>query len=440
MTGAGAPDYPVTLSMAGRRVLVVGAGPVAERRIHALLGSGARVEVVAPAASIGIQELAAQGQLTWQRRAFEPADLTTPTRAWLVHTVTGDAATDDLVGAVAEAESVWCVRAGDSARSAVWMPAVGRGTGPAEGVQVAVTGGGDPRRSTALRDAILIAMECGDLPVARVRGAAPEGSHPLLDGPAGSAAGSALEVTGRVVLIGGGPGADDLITVRWRRLLTQADVVVTDRLGATGLLAQLPQRTRVIDVGKTPGHHPVPQWEINELLVREAKEGQLVVRLKGGDPFVLGRGGEEMLHCAAHGIPVEVVPGVTSAVSVPAAAGIPVTHRGVTASFVVASAHDGPEHVLAAARSAAPDATLVLLMGVSRLAESADGLIAAGRDPKTPVALIESGWTAQQRTTTTTLGKAAVDAASAGVRSPAVIVVGEVVGVHHELSALGALT
>lgn len=416
------PDYPITLDVTGRRVLVVGAGPVAERRIRRLLNSAALVDVVAPTATEGIAALADSGSLRWREREFEIEDLVLPRRAWLVHAATGIAGVDDLVGNTAAAEAIWCVRAGDSAKSAAWMPAVGVGRGAADGVQVAVTGGADPRRSTALRDAILIGMETGQLPVDRVRGTAA----------------ATAERPGRVALVGGGPGADDLITVRGRRLLAQADVVVTDRLGATGLLAHLPERTKVIDVGKTPGNHPVPQFEINEILVREAKEGQLVVRLKGGDPFVLGRGGEEMLQCAAHGIPVEVVPGVTSAVSVPAAAGIPVTQRGVTASFVMASAHDGPEHVLAAARSAAPDATLVLLMGVSRLAETAAGLIAAGRAPHTPVALIESGWTPAQRTTTTTLERAAADATAAGVRSPAVIVIGDVVAVRDELLALGA--
>lgn len=424
-----APDYPITLDVRDRRVLVVGAGPVAERRVRMLLAAGAKVDVVAPRATDGVAELAEGGEISWRQREFAAMDLVAPSRAWLVHTATGVAEVDDLVGNNAAAEAIWCVRAGDSEKSAAWMPAIGVGRGDAEGIQVAVTGGGDPRRSTALRDAILIGMETAELPVARIRGT--ETVAPQRE---------SAERVGLVVLVGGGPGADDLITVRGRRLLAQADVVVTDRLGATGLLDQLPQRTRIIDVGKTPGHHPVPQWEINEILVREAKEGQLVVRLKGGDPFVLGRGGEEMLHCAAHGIPVEVVPGVTSAISVPAAAGIPVTQRGITASFVMASAHEGPEHVLAAARSAAPDATLVLLMGVSRLAETAAGLIAAGRAPHTPVALIESGWTPRQRTTTTTLERAGADARAAGVKAPAVAVIGDVVGVRDELLALGALS
>lgn len=219
-------------------------------------------------------------------------------------------------------------------------------------------------------------------------------------------------------------------------LLAEADVVVTDRLGPRSLLGTLAAEVEVVDVGKTPGNHPVSQERINELLVHHASLGKRVVRLKGGDPFVLGRGGEEALHCAEHGIPVEVVPGVTSAVSVPAAAGIPVTHRGITASFVVASAHDGADAVLRAASDAAPDATLVLLMGVTRLGDTAQALIRSGRRADTPVALVERGWTPEQRTTVTTLERAAEDALAAGVRAPAVVVVGDVVSVRNRLGDL----
>jgi uroporphyrin-III C-methyltransferase/precorrin-2 dehydrogenase/sirohydrochlorin ferrochelatase len=213
-------------------------------------------------------------------------------------------------------------------------------------------------------------------------------------------------------------------------------VVVADRLAPRGLLATLSREVEVIDVGKTPGNHPVSQDQINELLVRHAAQGKRVVRLKGGDPFVLGRGGEEALYCAAHGIPVDVVPGVTSAVSVPAAAGIPVTHRGITASFVVASAHAGASDAVRASADAAPDATLVLLMGVTGLAETAAALVAGGRDPQTPVALVERGWSPDQRTTVTTLARAHDDAVRHGVASPAVVVVGDVVGLREQLGDL----
>jgi uroporphyrin-III C-methyltransferase/precorrin-2 dehydrogenase/sirohydrochlorin ferrochelatase len=266
---------------------------------------------------------------------------------------------------------------------------------------------------------VAAALDSGTLPVRRVRRPASTGGG-----------------VGRVALVGGGPGAKDLITVRGRALLAAADVVVTDRLGPTGLLATLSRDVEIVDVGKTPGNHPVGQDRINELLVHHARQGKHVVRLKGGDPFVLGRGGEEALYCVEHGIPVDVVPGVTSAVSVPAAAGIPVTHRGITASFVVASAHEGADHVLRAASDAPADATLVLLMGVTRLAETAASLVAAGRPASTPVALVERGWTPQQRTTITTLGSAAADAQVAGVSAPAVMVVGDVVALRNSLGDL----
>ena len=161
-----------------------------------------------------------------------------------------------------------------------------------------------------------------------------------------------------------------------------------------------------------------------------------MVRLKGGDPFVLGRGGEEALHCLGHGVPVEVVPGVTSAVSVPAAAGIPVTHRGITSSFVVASGHAGARSALEAARSAPPDATLVLLMGLSALGRTAAELVAAGRPGDTPVAVISEGSTPRQRTVTGTLSTIADDAAAEGLPSPALIVVGEVVRLREPLGDL----
>jgi uroporphyrin-III C-methyltransferase/precorrin-2 dehydrogenase/sirohydrochlorin ferrochelatase len=422
----GSPSYPLTLDLTGRRVVVVGGGPVAARKAAALVEAGALVDVIAPFACEDLAALVAADRLGWQERDFVAGDLLEPAPAWLVHSATGDPHVDAQVSREADAARIWCVRADDATASTAWTPAVARGAeGTAsEGLTVAVSAGADPRRATAVRDAVLAALDSGTLPVRRVRRAEPAGT----DDPATS--------PGRVALVGGGPGADDLITVRGRALLAAADVVVTDRLGPRGLLATLGSDVEVVDVGKTPGHHPVSQERINELLVHHARLGKNVVRLKGGDPFVLGRGGEEALHCLAHGIAVEVVPGVTSAVSVPAAAGIPVTHRGVAASFVVASAHEGAAHVLSAAADAAPDATLVLLMGVSRLAETAGALIAAGRPSDTPVALVERGWTPEQRTTTTTLARAAADATAAGVRAPAVVVVGEVVSLRERLGDL----
>ncbi|WP_228088218.1 uroporphyrinogen-III C-methyltransferase, partial [Cellulosimicrobium cellulans] len=227
---------------------------------------------------------------------------------------------------------------------------------------------------------------------------------------------------GSVALVGGGPGDAGLISVRGRRVLAEADVVVVDRLAPRALLAELGDDVVVVDVGKTSGNHPVPQDEINRILVHHALVGKRVVRLKGGDPYVFGRGGEELDACRAHGVPVEVVPGVTSAVSVPAAAGIPVTHRGLSRGFTVLTGHEDVGKV-----PAASDHTVVLLMGVSRLGETAAALVAQGRSPETPVAVVEDGYGPRQRTTVGTLATIAERAREAGVRPPAVTVVGDVV-------------
>ena len=414
------PGYPATLRLEGRRVLVVGGGRVATRRIPALVEAGAVVDVVAPDASPEIREAAATGGVRWWQRRFQPRDLVEPEPAWLVQATTDSPAVNTEVAEASEEQRIWCVRADDAEASSVWTPAVARGADgtAAEGLTVAVTGGADPRRAAAVRDAVLAGLDSGLLPVRRQRVA------------------DRVAPVGRVALVGGGPGDPGLITVRGRQLLAAADVVVTDRLGPRGLLDAVGPDVEVIDVGKTPGHHPIPQTRINEILVEHARRGRAVVRLKGGDPFVLGRGGEEAIHCVANGIPVEVVPGVTSAVSVPAAAGIPVTHRGITASFVVASAHDGATAALDALRDAPVTSTVVLLMGVTALADTARRLVESGRPPTTPVALVESGWTPAQRTTVTTLAEAAEVAEREGVRSPAVVVVGDVVRVREQVGDL----
>ncbi|WP_422732841.1 uroporphyrinogen-III C-methyltransferase [Microbacterium limosum] len=227
---------------------------------------------------------------------------------------------------------------------------------------------------------------------------------------------------GRVTLVGAGPGSADLLTVRGLRALERADVIVADRLGARPVLDELGLDTPVIDVGKLPGHHAVPQERINALLVELALEGKHVVRLKGGDPYVFGRGGEELAACRDAGIPVDVVPGVTSAVSVPAIAGIPLTHRGLATAFSVVSGHDQLGEV-----GGGRDHTVVLLMGVGTLGHSAHVLARGARGADCPVAVIEDGYGEHQRVTIGTLGTIVAQAAQRRVRNPAVIVVGDVV-------------
>lgn len=260
----------------------------------------------------------------------------------------------------------------------------------------------------ALRNAVATALETGDLPLRRHRKPDASGTAPA----------------GSVALVGGGPGDSGLITVRGRRLLGQADVVVADRLGPRELLRELAPDVRVIEVGKTPGHHPVPQLEINRILVDEALKGNRVVRLKGGDPYVLGRGGEEAEFCRQNGVEVEVVSGVTSAISVPAAAGIPVTHRGLAKGFSVVTGHEELSEV-----PARPDHTVVLLMGVAQLRDSAAALAGSGLPLDTPVGIVENGYLPDQRVTIGTLGTIADQAKAVGVANPAVIVIGDVVRV-----------
>jgi uroporphyrin-III C-methyltransferase/precorrin-2 dehydrogenase/sirohydrochlorin ferrochelatase len=232
-------------------------------------------------------------------------------------------------------------------------------------------------------------------------------------------------MTGRVDLIGGGPGPVDLLTLRAWRLLMRADVVVLDRLGPADVRDHLAPHVEVIDVGKQPGHHPVPQGEINDLLVAKARAGKHVVRLKGGDPFVFGRGGEEVAACLAAGIPVDVVPGISSAIAVPQAAGIPVTHRGVAGAVHIVN---GPAEVTDATLAALRDdsVTTVILMGVGALPRIVADALRAGVPADRPVAIVERGHHRDQRTTRTTLRAVVLDAGLAAVRNPAVIVVGEV--------------
>lgn len=248
--------------------------------------------------------------------------------------------------------------------------------------------------------------------------------------------GSAGRPRGRVTIVGGGPGDPDLLTVRARRALDGADVVVVDRLAPRSVLAGLSPDIEVVDVGKAPGSHPVPQEQINAVLVAHALAGRVVVRLKGGDPYLLGRGGEEVAACRAAGVEVEVVPGVTSAVAVPSAAGIPVTHRGLSRAVTVISGHDGADWRALVALGG----TLVVLMGVAALPRIVEGLAGAGMPGSMPVAVIERGCTPDQRTTVGTLASIVDLAARGGIESPAVIVIGAVAALADEAVGLAGVS
>jgi uroporphyrin-III C-methyltransferase len=253
----------------------------------------------------------------------------------------------------------------------------------------------------------------------------------LTDGSIADRSSRAVTRAGSVVLVGGGPGDPGLITVRGRQALVQADVVVADHLAPLSLLESLPPHVEVIDASKLPRGRSMAQEQINALLVEHALAGRRVVRLKGGDPFVFGRGMEELEACAAAGVPVEVVPGVTSAIAVPALAGIPVTHRGLTHEFVVVSGHLPPGHpqsLVDWAAIARLRGTVVVLMGVETAPAIAAALVAHGRAADTPVAVVTDGSTPTQRTVRTTLADLPRAVVEAGIRPPAVWVVGAVVG------------
>ncbi len=438
--------YPLALALAGRRAGVIGGGAVAMRRAAALLEAGALVSVVAPAV---LPELAALDVVVHQR-PYRPGDLG---GAWLAHAATNDPAVNAAVAAEAERSRIWCVRADDASASAAWTPAVTRHGD----VTVAVTAGGDPRRSQQLRAAISLALADATLPLRPRRGASESSASESSASGTGERRGCADAADtatadahrrgarsgggapmGSVALVGGGPGDPGLITVLGRRLLAEADVVVTDKLAPRGLLAELDPDVEIVDAGKAPHAHNLTQDAINALIVSRALAGQRVVRLKGGDPFVFGRGGEEALACVRAGVPFQVVPGVTSAVAVPAYAGIPVTHRGLTQDFAVVSAHLDPSHPGATVdweSLARGPGTLVLMMAVAHLEQIAAELVKHGRSGATPVAVISDGTTPGQQVLTSTLGQVAQDAARRGIRPPAVVVIGEVVRLRDLLSA-----
>lgn len=240
--------------------------------------------------------------------------------------------------------------------------------------------------------------------------------------------------SGKAYLVGAGPGRADLITVRGLRLLQQADVILYDRLVATELLLEAKAEAELIFVGKEPGHHVASQTVINQLLVMHVAAGKQVVRLKGGDPFVFGRGGEEALALQAAGLAFEIVPGISAALAVPAYAGIPVTHRGVATSFAVVTGHECNETSHTDWLALARIPTLVIMMGVGQIAAIADHLMAAGRAADTPAAAISHGCTDQQQVVSATLKTIAFAIEATGLQAPAVIVIGEVAALHEQLA------
>jgi uroporphyrin-III C-methyltransferase/precorrin-2 dehydrogenase/sirohydrochlorin ferrochelatase len=361
-----------------------------------LAAEGAHVVLVDPSPSDAARELAAAppgGRVELVERPVTEADVAD---AWLVVAATANPDVDAAVARWCEERRTWCVNGAAGTARTVAATRI-------DDLVVGVVSDAvpDPRRTVAVRDALAAHLATGQVDLRRRR------AH-----------------DGRELLVGAGPGDPALVTLAGLQALATADLVVADRLGTTGLLDRLPPDVEVVHVGKTASRHPVPQAEINGLLVERARQGQTVVRLKGGDPFVYGRGGEEVHACREAGVEVVVVPGISSALAAPVLAGIPLTQRGVSSSVHVSTGHSGAEPAALAAVTAG--ATLVLLMAVATLAEICAAAVAAGADPDLPVAIVENGSTERQRVTYATLATASAVAVASGVRSPAVVVVGAV--------------
>lgn len=399
--------YLVGLRLAGKKVVMIGGGTVAQRRVPVLISHGADVHVIARAATPAVEALAEQQPgITLTLRDYRDGDLD---GAWYAIAATDDPEVNAAVVAEAESRRIFCVRA-DAGRDGT---AVTPASFDYEGLMVGVLAGGEHRRSAAVRSAIREAFAQGRIAPDIVATTASD------------------VVPGGVALVGGGPGDPELITVRGRRLLAYADVVVADRLAPPELLAELAPQVEIIDAAKIPYGRAMAQEAINDILIDRARAGKFVVRLKGGDPFVFARGYEEVLACAAAGIPVTVVPGVTSAIAVPALAGVPVTHRAVNHEFVVVSGHlspQDPESLVNWNALAQLSGTLVLLMAVERIGLFAEALQEGGRPAQTPVLVVQHGTTAAERVLRATLADVAEEIRDQGIRPPAIIVIGPVAG------------
>jgi uroporphyrin-III C-methyltransferase/precorrin-2 dehydrogenase/sirohydrochlorin ferrochelatase len=393
--------YLAGLRLAGKRVVVVGGGTVAQRRLPLLIASGADVHVISRTATRAVE---AMSGIILSAREYRDGDLE---GAWYAIAATDDPQVNAAVAAEAERRRIFCVRADVAVEGTAVTPA----SFSYAGLSVGVLAGGEHRRSAAIRSAIREALQQGVITL--------------------ESAVSPDVVRGGVALVGGGPGDPELITVRGRRLLAQADVVVADRLAPPELLAELPPHVEVIDAAKIPYGRAMAQDAINDVMIERARSGSFVVRLKGGDPFVFARGYEEVLACAEAGIPVTVVPGVTSAIGVPALAGVPLTHRAINHEFVVVSGHVAPGHPESLVNwdaLAAMTGTIVLLMAVERIELFVDALMKGGRPADTPVLVVQHGTTAAQHTLRASLADTPERIRAEGIRPPAIIVIGAVVG------------
>ena len=460
--------FPVFLQLKGQPCLIVGGGGVARRRAKALLNAGARVTVLAPEIDPALLRLAGEGRLRCRQQEFEEAALDD---CFLVIAATDDRALNRRIAGAAGAKKCLVNVADDPAAGTFIMPSVI----DRDPVMVAVsTGGASPVLARLLRARLETLIPAGYGRLAgliagfreRVKARFPEirqrrrfweaalqgaVAELLFAGRDGEAmqllerklAGAANDArrTGEVYLVGGGPGDPDLLTFRALRLMQQADVVLYDRLVAPRIVELAHKDAKRIYVGKARDQHALPQREINQLLVELARQGRRVLRLKGGDPFIFGRGGEEIELLSAHDIPFQIVPGVTAASGCAAYAGIPLTHRDYAQSclFITGHVKDGAMHLNWPAL-AQPQQTLAVYMGTHGIDILSRELIRHGLARTTPAAIVQQGTTRGQKIYITTLQALPDLPRRHPVRPPSMIIIGEVVRLHEKLAWFGAGT
>ena len=463
MSEAVPPLFPIFLDLRGKIVLVVGGGGVAKRKVTSLLDAGAEVWVGAPKLDESLQDLVTAERIRYLSGNFEPAWLD-GAAIWLIIAATDQREVNEQVAHAATARKIWVNVVDDVALTAFHMPArVERGP-----LQIAISSGGAaPMLARHMREQLetqfddaygALAQLFQSLRV-QIRAALPdltrrraffdaclrgEALHLLRSGdtPAARAAILAaisaqqtLVPVGRVALVGAGPGDAGLLTLRALRLLNLADVILSDQLVSPEVLALARRDAELIFVGKKGGAHCTPQEEIHQEMLAHARAGKLVVRLKGGDPFVFGRGGEELQFLKANGVAFEVVPGITAAIACAAYSGIPLTHRDYAQSVRFVTAHCKLSlDTLDWAALAQERQTLAAYMGVSSIDVFQDQLLQHGRDAITPFAIVENGSRKNQRVITGRLGDMAEISARAKVQSPSLLLLGEVTQLAHELS------
>jgi uroporphyrin-III C-methyltransferase / precorrin-2 dehydrogenase / sirohydrochlorin ferrochelatase len=447
--------HPIFIDLTDQRVIVVGGGAVAERKIETLLAAGAKVTVVSPGTTELVGRWAGTGRLVLKPRAYQAGDL----RGFrLAYAATSDPAVNRAVRIESRAEGVWLNAIDQPDLCDFITPAIVRRGNLAIAIS---TNGRCPGLASRIRQELEhrfgpeyadLVEEMGQERDRRKAGlkarATPDGTRPAsapdslepANGPDlrshAARRGSHAGPPGVVFLVGAGPGDPDLITVKGYRVLEAADTVVYDALVDPRLLDLCPAHTSRIFVGKRDNRHTLPQAEINALLIDEAWAGRRVVRLKGGDPFVFGRGGEEAEALSQSGVRFEVVPGVSAGNAVPAYAGIPLTHRDFTSELVFLTGHEcvtnpSPVDWSHYGRSAA---SLVIFMGLHNLGAIVGALLENGRDPQCPAAVIENGTLKAQRTVAGPLANIADLVAESGIQPPALIVIGGVVGLREKLN------